>query len=56
MLTILISFDNRAFLSQINKNKMNEDKIIPVCKNKTLTYNYIEGKQTLLKNPLSMIV
>ena len=29
---------------QINQDKMTKDEIIPVCKNRTLTYNYIEGK------------
>ena len=39
-------------LSQTNKEKMNEGNIIPVCANKTLTYNYIEGEDLIFLDSL----
>ncbi|KAL5247290.1 hypothetical protein ACHWQZ_G019232 [Mnemiopsis leidyi] len=40
---IITGYTLNIMFCNINRDKMKNDKIIPVCANKTLTYNYIEG-------------
>ncbi|XP_063693593.1 uncharacterized protein LOC134825339 isoform X2 [Bolinopsis microptera] len=40
---IITGYALNMVFCNINQDKMTKDEIIPVCKNKTLTYNYIEG-------------